>query len=281
MVKHHLTTYIIVLNEMANTCNKFAICKACKEAILQEHAYSNKIVNTKKCVKAHLSKCTHFFTKYVETDNYQESDSDLENDSEVLINKPKPLSRYVTYTLTPSQQKSGAQLDTNGITLTMDEWTNVKVQNVSTERSRTTEIVEKIEALAKSIQDANIKVLAIVTNSAAQYASARHTLQITYPEIIYLPCFAHQVNLCMGDIFKANENFNNAAKNANKISTYLTSKLHTYFIRKLWDEQKSQYNKYINLIPSSITRWNSYYYCFENILNNKEALKVRFFYYFI
>ncbi|RIB18963.1 hypothetical protein C2G38_1307432 [Gigaspora rosea] len=129
MVKHRLTTYIIVLNEMANTCNKFAICKACKEAISREHAYSNKIVNTKKCVKAHLSKCTHFFTKYgneqaekilnnsdsettknnkkrqIETDDYQESDSDLENDSEVLINKPKPLSRYVTHTLTPSQQR--------------------------------------------------------------------------------------------------------------------------------------------------------------------------------
>ncbi|CAG8546329.1 9857_t:CDS:2 [Racocetra persica] len=61
MVKHRLTTYIIILNEMANIYNKFAICKACKEAISQEYTYSNKIVNTKKYVKAHLLKCTHFF----------------------------------------------------------------------------------------------------------------------------------------------------------------------------------------------------------------------------
>jgi hypothetical protein len=61
MGKHRLTVYIEVLNEMANTCNKYAICRACKTKVSREFAYANKIVNTKKCVKQHLRKCENFF----------------------------------------------------------------------------------------------------------------------------------------------------------------------------------------------------------------------------
>ncbi|CAG8684680.1 5794_t:CDS:1 [Funneliformis caledonium] len=66
MKKHRLTIYIQVLNEKANTCNKFALCKACIDKVSREYAYSNKIVNTKKCVKSHLSKCENFFAIYGE-----------------------------------------------------------------------------------------------------------------------------------------------------------------------------------------------------------------------
>ena len=64
MGKHRLTMYIEVLDEKANSCNKFALCKACKNKISREYAYSNKIVNTKKCVKSHLYKCENFFNTY-------------------------------------------------------------------------------------------------------------------------------------------------------------------------------------------------------------------------
>ena len=64
MGKHRLTVYIEVLDEKANTCNKFALCKACINKVSREYAYSNKIVNTKKCVKSHLSRCENFFSTY-------------------------------------------------------------------------------------------------------------------------------------------------------------------------------------------------------------------------
>ena len=89
--------------------------------------------------------------------------------------------------------KKKAQADVIGVTLTMDGWTNVVNQNligsvlitskgevlvwkaydISTERNRTEEVKEKIESLTKDVQDAGIKVAAIVTDSASQYASAR------------------------------------------------------------------------------------------------------------
>jgi hypothetical protein len=66
MGKHRLTVYIEVLNEKANTCNKFALCKACIDKVSREYAYSNKIVNTKKCVKSHLLRCENFMALYGE-----------------------------------------------------------------------------------------------------------------------------------------------------------------------------------------------------------------------
>lgn len=80
----------------------------------------------------------------------------------------------------------------------------------------------------------------------------------------------------MGDIFKSDASLAAVAKDANKIATYFTSKLHTYFIGKLRDEQMEQYQKFVNLIPPGDTRWNSYFYCFASIINTKEALKVTF-----
>jgi hypothetical protein len=61
MPQHHcLTVFIEQLNEKANSCNKFAICKACKIKVNYEYAYENKFANTKLLCKRHLTKCENF-----------------------------------------------------------------------------------------------------------------------------------------------------------------------------------------------------------------------------
>ena len=89
--------------------------------------------------------------------------------------------------------KERAQKDLNGVTLTMDGWTNVVNQNIigsilitssgevlvwqamdiSGERSRTAEVKEKITSITKSVLDKNIKISAVVTDSHSSYAAAR------------------------------------------------------------------------------------------------------------
>lgn len=314
MGKHRLTVYIEVLNEKANTCNKFALCKACIDKVSREYAYSNKIVNTKKCVKSHLSKCENFFAMYggekgseilqdtdsettkarifssnkrsrtvFENDNFNrqssevcEDECDSDNESVMSFNSNAtsntnttsttlsskmtitgPLDNFTVRKLSTNQERKWwylvlkatisngwsfrwvenkdsqemfyflnptlklpnwkrlegkilenaskdiiksiekkAQADLIGVTLTIDGWTNVVNQNligsvlitskgevlvwkaydISTERSRTEEVKEKIESLTKDVQDAGIKVAAVVTDSASQYASARYVI---------------------------------------------------------------------------------------------------------
>ena len=45
MGKHRLTVYVEVLNEKANTCNKYALCKACIDKVSHEYAYTVKGFN--------------------------------------------------------------------------------------------------------------------------------------------------------------------------------------------------------------------------------------------
>lgn len=99
-------------------------------------------------------------------------------------------------------------------------------------------------------------------------------MQIENPEIVYLPCFAHQVNLCMGEIFKESSVYAETAKQAAFIAKYFQSQNNIYFIGKLREIQMVTYNKLYALIAPGDTRWNSYYYCFSSLLRTKEAIKV-------
>ncbi|CAG8811610.1 9645_t:CDS:2, partial [Racocetra persica] len=49
------------------------------------------------------------------------------------------------------------------------------------------------------------------------------------PDITFLPCFAHQANLCVGEIFKESQTYKETMKQAIQIATYFRSKNHIYF----------------------------------------------------
>ena len=86
-----------------------------------------------------------------------------------------------------------AQKDEIGVTVTMDGWTNVikqnllgsvlitssgepliwKAQDVSSERSRTSDVIFKVEELFNELESLEIKAVALVTDSATAYAAAR------------------------------------------------------------------------------------------------------------
>ncbi|RGB28286.1 ribonuclease H-like domain-containing protein [Rhizophagus diaphanus] len=46
-----------------------------------------------------------------------------------------------------------------------------------------------------------------LTDSASAYAAARRRMRISNRSIIFLPCFAYQINLCVGEIFKESTEF--------------------------------------------------------------------------
>ncbi|CAB5370948.1 unnamed protein product [Rhizophagus irregularis] len=63
-------------------------------------------------------------------------------------------------------------------------------------RTPTKSEIPKFERLLLRMSVAN------VSDSAPAYAAARRCLQLEYAEIVFLPCFAHQCQLAIGDIFK-------------------------------------------------------------------------------
>lgn len=100
----------------------------------------------------------------------------------------------------------------------------------------------------------------------------RKQLRCTHNDIVFLPCFAYQANLCVVDVLKSSPKLLETSKNATAIVKYFNAS--SKFTKDLCDEQKRIYNKYITLIQPGQTRWNSYYFCYQSVLKNKHALKV-------
>lgn len=93
-----------------------------------------------------------------------------------------------------------------------------------------------------------------------------------YKDIIFLPCFAHQTNLCIADILKSSSEFLTTSRKAEVVVSYFNAS--TFFLGELREEQLKIYGNQYSLVKPGKTRWNSYYMCYNSILKNKRALRV-------
>ncbi|PKK57973.1 hypothetical protein RhiirC2_857993 [Rhizophagus irregularis] len=128
-----------------------------------------------------------------------------------------------------------------------------------------------IKNLMNNAEFKQIKINCFISDSAGEYAAARHQLRIEYLSKVFLPCMAHQMNLVVGDIFKESLQYKQVSKNAVCIVSYFHSS--PYFTGLLRNEQTSCYGQTIALIIPGETRWNSYHFCFHSILKTEAALK--------
>ncbi|GBB95763.1 hypothetical protein RclHR1_26090003 [Rhizophagus clarus] len=184
-------------------------------------------------------------------------------------------------------------LDRTGVTLSFDGWTNVREQelmgtvlmssegqpyiwkavDISSERATTVEVMSKIEEMISEIDKLGIPFLSIVTDSAPTYNAARKRLRVQYRAIVFLPCFAYQINLYIGEIFKVSSNLKTTSEQALKIAAYFKNANNKYFIGQFQDIQKEIYGKYIQPVVFGDTRWNSYFNCCASINFTKNALR--------
>lgn len=119
-----------------------------------------------------------------------------------------------------------------------------------------------------------MEISAVVTDNGPEFKKARKILEMKseYQHIIFLPCFAHQVNLIMGYLFKSTQ-FKNVLTKSNKILSYFNMSSQKSHL--LSETQKKLYKKKEKLITPCSTRWNSFYDSFSSLERNKRALIVR------
>ncbi|CAB4422701.1 unnamed protein product [Rhizophagus irregularis] len=149
-----------------------------------------------------------------------------------------------------------------------------KAVDISSERENYTAVIEKTEAMLTELRNKEITVCAIVTDSASAYVAARRRMRISNRSIIFLPCFAHQINLCVGEIFKESTEFKTTIDRAIKLATYFNNSNHKYFIACLRDQQYKTYKKCIAISVPGETRWNSLYNMCISLLKTQQALQI-------
>ncbi|CAB4395903.1 unnamed protein product [Rhizophagus irregularis] len=135
-------------------------------------------------------------------------------------------------------------------------WTSINMgaKDISGDRGNTDAAVRHISAFLNETQAKNIKINTVITDSASSYNAARKQLRCTHNDIVFLPCFAHQANLCVADVLKSSPKLLETSKNATAIVKYFNAS--SKFTKDLRDEQKRIYNKYITLIQPGQTRRN-------------------------
>ncbi|CAH1769154.1 3156_t:CDS:2, partial [Entrophospora sp. SA101] len=154
--------------------------------------------------------------------------------------------------------------DEIGVTLAFDGWKNVLNQNLFGSLF----ITSLGEVLIWKALDTSF------SDSAPAFAGARHQLRLQYPSIVFLPCFAHQCQLAICDIFKESSGFKASSAKAITVAGFFKNGNNAYyFIGKLRNIQMDLYNKYYSIVVPGETRWNSHYFCFNSLVHSKQALR--------
>jgi hypothetical protein len=104
-------------------------------------------------------------------------------------------------------------------------------------------------------------------------------MRISKRSIIFLPCFANQINLCVGEIFKESTEFKTTIDCAIRLATFFKNSNHRFFIAHLKEQQYETYKKYIAIAIPGETRWNSLYYICVSLFKTRQALQVSKFNY--
>ncbi|CAG8818354.1 33337_t:CDS:2, partial [Gigaspora margarita] len=170
------------------------------------------------------------------------------------------------------------------IMLTFNSWKNVAKQNIFSITCITEEgevIIydardissehSTMEATIKLVKDLliedglkDVNIIAIVTDSSSGYAAACRKLRKELLTIIWLPCFAHQANLCIADIFKSSQSFFSAIKQAVVVTTFFNkSPFFTTLLKNICNDFKILY---FALTNSCETQWYLYFNCIQALL---------------
>jgi len=131
-----------------------------------------------------------------------------------------------------------------------------------------------IEEIIKEYDETHgIKFAYVCTDDAGQLGRARRILALRYPHLIFICCFAHQVNLMVAELLKVSE-FSDTVKAAVKASTALNLSKNKW-LAKFKVYQLSTYGpKGVRKLYSlAATRWNSVQMCLATQQRSKKALQ--------
>lgn len=108
--------------------------------------------------------------------------------------------------------------------------------------------------------------VAVVTDASGECRKARRVLALKYPDMMFLDCYAHQVNLVVGDYFKSQASVLEFADSATELISWLRSKTQ---ILALLREIQAKYGEDAvkAVIRAVLTRWTAHYQAYARLLD--------------
>jgi hypothetical protein len=141
-------------------------------------------------------------------------------------------------------------------------------ENISGQSGDAQMVIEKIESfLSEPVLCEKVK--AIITDSAGPYAKARREFSKLRPDIAFLPCFAHQLNLTIGDMFKSFPEFKETLDTAGAIVAFFNRSVGN--IERL---RQAAGPGFRSLKSPCDTRWSSQFACLCSVSNALDHIEV-------
>lgn len=115
------------------------------------------------------------------------------------------------------------------------------------------------------------KVIAACSDDGGDARRMRRLLRAQMPWLIIVLCWAHQINLIVGDYLTLRLPFQECVPKALMVIKWMNN--HSRALGLFRQEQLSTYNKYLVLILPVITRWTAHYLSLRRLLTVEKTLK--------
>ncbi|EKM58875.1 uncharacterized protein PHACADRAFT_85843 [Phanerochaete carnosa HHB-10118-sp] len=145
-----------------------------------------------------------------------------------------------------------------------------RLKNTSCERKTAKKLLAHVRAeFARMEETWDIKLVALVSDNSGESLVVRKALQLERPDLIIMQCYAHQINLVVGDYFKkSGAKFLEASAEADQVIRWLHSKTQVLAILRKVQEEQGVLSP-LTVICTVLTCWISHYLAYRRLLDLK------------
>ncbi|KIK90602.1 hypothetical protein PAXRUDRAFT_14255 [Paxillus rubicundulus Ve08.2h10] len=128
-----------------------------------------------------------------------------------------------------------------------------------------------LEEIPYATEELKVHIVAWCTDASGGSASMQWLLVQKMPHIVAVDCWAHQVNLIVGDTFKVTHMVIKIISDAIEVVKWFNN--HSCVLGMLCKVQIAKYGKILALILPVLTWWNSHYLVVTRLINVEFAFK--------
>ena len=148
----------------------------------------------------------------------------------------------------------------------------MRTHNVSTQPKTGEALLSLVvEDINWSEQTYGLTVIAACSDNGGDARKMRRSLLTQMPWLIVILCWAHQINLIVGDYLALKLPFQDCVLKALNVIKWMNN--HSRALGLFRQEQLCTYQKTLALILSVITQWTAHYLSLRRLLTVEKALK--------
>lgn len=149
----------------------------------------------------------------------------------------------------------------------------VQLADTSAERKTADNFLVQIRGVFSDLQSEwSARTAAFITDNSGESLAARQQISQEIPGLLVFPCYAHQVNLIVGDYLKkCGASFlGRTVELADGLITWLRSK--TYVLALIQEIQQNAGKRTLTILRAVITRWIAHYLAYGRLLDIRPDL---------